>query len=104
GHECDRELNRFPLHRIRSAQVSAKGRSAVNAYQRALDEVGHHSVDEQGRRMTVEQIAERIGEPPSRLRKELSAYDDAHPLKAEKVVPLTLATRNKALVRYFAEA
>ncbi len=74
-------------------------------YQRALDEVGHHSVTEQGARMTVEQIADRMGEPNlNRLRKILSAYDDSHPLNAAKVVPLTLATRNLALVRYFAEA
>lgn len=74
-------------------------------YQRALDEVGHHSTTEQGARMTVEQIAERMGEHSvNRLRKILSAYDDAHPLNAAKVVSLTLATRNLALIRYYAEA
>lgn len=77
----------------------------MTGYQRALDDVGHHSYDEQGRRLTVAQIAERMGEEyEHRLRKELSAYDEAHPLKAAKVVPLTLATRNAALIRYFCEA
>lgn len=73
-------------------------------YQRALDEVGHHSVDAHGQRLTVDRIAERMGVRASHLRKALSAYDDAHPLNAAKVVPLTLTTRNLALVRYFAEA
>lgn len=73
-------------------------------YQRALDEVGHQSFDEQGRRLTVDAIAERMGVRASNLRKALSAYDDAHPLNAAKVVPLTLTTKNLALVRYFAEA
>lgn len=76
----------------------------MNGYQRALDDVGHHSFDEQGRRLTVERIAERMDESPTRLRKALSAYDDTHPLNAAKVVPLTHATGNKALVRYFCEA
>lgn len=74
-------------------------------YQRALDDIGHRSTTEQGARMTVEQIAERMGEHSvNRLRKILSAYDDAHPLNAAKVVSLTLATDNLALVRYYAEA
>lgn len=76
----------------------------MTGYQKALDDVGHHSVNEQGQRMTVDQIAERMGESPARLRKSLSAYDDAHPLNAAKVVPLTHATRNAALIRYFCEA
>ena len=45
-----------------------------------------------------------MGVRASHLRKALSAYDDTHPLNAAKVVPLTLTTRNLALVRYFAEA
>lgn len=73
-------------------------------YQRALDEVGHHSHDEQGRRLTVDAIADRMGVRASHLRKALSAYDETHPLNAGKVVALTHATRNLALVRYFAEA
>lgn len=73
-------------------------------YQRALDDVGHHSFDEQGRRLTVDAIAERMGVRASHMRKALSAYDETHPLNAAKVVALTHATGNLALVRYFAEA
>lgn len=73
-------------------------------YQKALDDVGHHSVNEHGGRMTVAQIAERMGIREGYLRQALSAYDETHPLNAAKVVALTMATRNKSLVRYFAEA
>lgn len=76
----------------------------MNGYQRALDEVGHNSHDAHGRRMTVEQIAERIGKRPPYLRNALCATDENHPLDSSLVVPLTIATGNLALVRYFAEA
>lgn len=76
----------------------------MTGYQRALDEIGHHSHDEHGQRLTVDRIAERMGVQAHRLRKTLSAYDDAHPLNAAYVVALTHATRNLSLIRYFAEA
>lgn len=76
----------------------------MTGYQRALDEIGHHSHDEHGQRLTVDRIAERMGVQAHRLRKTLSAYDDAHPLNAANVVALTHATRNLSLIRYFAEA
>lgn len=76
----------------------------MNNYQRALDEIGHNSHDAQGRRLTVEQIAERLGKRSSYLRNALCATDENHPLDSSLVVPLTHATGNLALVRYFAEA
>lgn len=76
----------------------------MTSYQRALDDIGHHSHDEHGQRLTVDRIAERMGVQPHRLRKTLSAYDEAHPLNAALVVALTHATKNLSLVRYFAEA
>lgn len=76
----------------------------MNNYQRALDEIGHNSHDAQGRRLTVEQIAERLGKRSSYLRNALCATDENHPLDSSLVVPLTHTTGNLALVRYFAEA
>lgn len=73
-------------------------------YQRALDEIGHNSYDAHGRRMTVPQIAERIGKPVAYLRNALCATDEHHPLDSSLVVPVTHATNNLALVRYYAEA
>lgn len=76
----------------------------MTGYQRALDDLGHNSHDYQGRRLTVEQIAERIGKRTTYLRNALCATDENHPLDSSLVVALTHATGNLALVRYFAEA
>lgn len=76
----------------------------MTGYQRALDDVGHNSYDEQGRRLTVAQIAERVGRGVAYMRNALCATDEAHPLDSSLVVPVTIATNNRALVRYFAEA
>lgn len=73
-------------------------------FSEAVDQVAHHSETEQGRRMTVADIATRIGRNENYLRKATSQYDDAHPLRADLVAPLTVATRNYALVEHIAEA
>ena len=70
----------------------------------AVDQVAHHSRTEQGKRLTVADIAARIGRHENYLRKATSQYDDAHPLRADLVAPLTLATKNYALVEHIAEA
>lgn len=73
-------------------------------YQRALDQVAHESHDRTGKRITVERIAELLGKRTPYLRNALCATDENHPLDSSLVVPLTHATGNLALVRYFAEA
>lgn len=69
----------------------------------AVDLVAHHSTTEQGRRMSVDDIAARIGRPANYLRKATSQYDDAHPLRGDLIVPMTMATRNYAIVEHIAE-
>jgi hypothetical protein len=64
----------------------------------AIDCVAHHSS------VTLEQIAERIGRSVNYLRKATSAYDDAHPFRADLIVPVSLASANAAIVRYLARA
>ncbi len=68
----------------------------------AVDIVAHQSTNERGERMVIADIAARIGRPDSYLRKATSQYDDAHPLRGDLIVPLTLATRNYALINYLA--
>ena len=70
----------------------------------AVDQVAHHSQNGHGRRLSVADIAERIGRTENYLRKATSQYDDAHPLRGDLIVPLTMATGNKTILRYLSEA
>lgn len=76
---------------------------AITSFAEAVDAVAHHS-RVNGQRMTVAEIAERIGRPENYLRKATSQYDDAHPLRGDLIVPLTTATGNFALINYLARA
>ncbi len=68
--------------------------------QAALASIVHESYDEHGRRLTVGRIAERMGERESYLAPRLSPYDDTHTLPWTKVVGVTHATRNGALIEH----
>ena len=70
-----------------------------DSLKQALDCLAHHSD------RTVAQMAEAIGHTTAgTLGKQLSQYDDDNYPPMRLVVPLTLASGNDAVVRYFAEA
>lgn len=76
----------------------------TQTFPQAVDVVAHQSTNERGERMTIAEIAARIGRSENYLRKATSQYDDAHPLRGDLIAPLTLATGNFALVEHIAEA
>jgi len=77
-------------------------RCIPQTFAEAVDCVAHHSVDEQGKPLTIPRIASRIGRDENYLRKACSQYDDTHPLRGDLIVALTTATHNYAIVDYIA--
>lgn len=73
-------------------------------FEDAVDLVAHQSVNEQGRHLTVADIATRIGKSENYLAKATSKHYAEKPLRGELIVPLTLATNNYAIVEHICEA
>lgn len=88
----------------RKAQGEDSRETIVRTFADAVDVVAHQSRNEHGQRMSVGDIAERIGRSENYLGKAVSKYDDAHPLRGDLIVPLTLATKNYALLQHLATA
>ncbi|HEX8030324.1 MAG TPA: phage regulatory CII family protein [Vicinamibacterales bacterium] len=75
----------------------------MNGYQSALTSIVQDSHDEHGRRLTIARIADRMGERESYLGPRISPHNKQHTLPATKVVALTNASGNDALVRHICE-
>lgn len=80
------------------AKIPAKGVSFAT-FEDVVDHVAHESY-ENGKRLTVPVISQRMGCAHAHLSKAVSRYDTAHPLRGNMIVDLTRATANFAIVRW----
>lgn len=68
------------------------------SFEEVVDHVAHESVNAQGRRMTVGEIAAKTGQRENYLAKATSKNYEEQRLPGDLIVPVTLATKNFAIV------